>query len=207
MKIDRFNVQERFVHWMVAISFVYAALSGLAMWSRHLFWIATVLGGGETVRTLHPWGGTIFALILGFMFSRWASQMKLDAADREWLAKSGRYMVNDEKGMPESGKFNGGQKMLFWVEAAFALLLFLSGAILWFPEITPRVLRLGAVLLHPLAAIGSIGGIIVHIYMSLFAVPGSLKAMIEGYVSARWAKAHHPKWFRQITKTENENAR
>lgn len=207
MKIDRFNIRERFVHWLVAISFVYAALSGLAMWSRHLFWIAGVLGGGETVRALHPWGGTIFALVLGVMFSRWASQMKLDAADREWLAKSGRYMVNDEKGMPESGKFNGGQKMLFWVEAAFALLLFLSGAILWFPEITPRVLRLGAVLVHPLAAIGSIGGIIVHIYMSLFAVPGSLKAMTEGHVSARWAKAHHPKWFRQRTTNENESAR
>lgn len=207
MKIDRFNIQERFVHWMVAISFVYAALSGVAMWSRHLFWIATVLGGGETVRALHPWGGTIFALVLGFMFSRWANQMKLDADDRVWLSKSHRYAMNDETGIPEPGKFNAGQKMLFWMQSAFALLLFASGVILWFPEITPRVLRLGAVLIHPLAAIGSIGGIIVHVYMSAFAVPGSLKAMTEGYVSAGWAKAHHPKWFRQITKNENESAR
>ena len=70
--IDRFNIKERFIHWMVAICFLYAALSGLAMWSRHLFWIATVLGGGEMVRELHPWGGSIFALVLGLMFRNWA---------------------------------------------------------------------------------------------------------------------------------------
>ena len=177
MKIDRFNFGERAVHWMVAICFVYAALSGLAMWSRHLLWIATVLGGGETVRGLHPWGGTLFAVVLGVMFSRWTSQMKLDSEDWAWLKLSHRYAMNDETGVPESGKFNAGQKMLFWMQSASAILLFASGAILWFPELMPRVLRLGAVLVHPLAAIGSIGGIIVHVYMSAFAVPGSLRAM------------------------------
>lgn len=202
--IDRFNIKERFIHWMVAICFLYAALSGLAMWSRHLFWIATVLGGGEMVRELHPWGGSIFALVLGLMFRNWASQMKLDSEDRIWLRKSHRYAMNDESGVPESGKFNAGQKMLFWMQATSALLLFLSGAILWFPEIMPRALRLGAVLVHPLAAIGSIGGIILHVYMSAFAVPGSLRAMTQGFVTRGWAKAHHGKWFRQITKVEND---
>ncbi len=205
--IDRFNIKERFIHWMVAICFIYAALSGLAMWSRHLFWIATVLGGGETVRALHPWGGIIFALALGFMFRNWASQMKLDSDDKVWLKMSHRYAMNDEAGVPPSGKYNAGQKMLFWMQSAFTLLLFLSGMILWFPEIMPRTLRLGAVLVHPLAAIGSIGGIILHIYMSAFAVPGSLRAMTRGFVTPGWAKAHHRKWFQQTTKIEDERAR
>ena len=198
--VGRFDVRERFVHWMVAISFVYSALTGLSMWSRKLFWVASVFGGGETVRSMHPFGGVLFAFALGMIFKNWASQMKIDADDIKWLKQSPRYARNDESGMPESGKFNAGQKMLFWLQSISALLLFASGMVLWFPEIMPRVLRLSAVLVHPLAAIASIGGIIIHIYMSAFAVPGSLRAMLEGWVTPGWAKAHHAKWYREITK-------
>ena len=198
--VGRFDVRERFVHWMVAISFVYSALTGLSMWSRKLFWVASVFGGGETVRSMHPFGGVLFAFGLGMIFKNWASQMKIDAEDKKWLKQSPRYAMNDESGMPESGKFNAGQKMLFWLQSISALLLFASGMVLWFPELMPRVLRLSAVLVHPLAAIASIGGIIIHIYMSAFAVPGSLRAMLEGWVTPGWAKAHHAKWYREITK-------
>ena len=199
-RVGRFDVRERFVHWMVAISFVYSALTGLSMWSRKLFWVASVFGGGETVRSMHPFGGVLFAFALGMIFKNWASQMKIDADDIKWLKQSPRYARNDESGMPESGKFNAGQKMLFWLQSISALLLFASGMVLWFPELMPRVLRLSAVLVHPLAAIASIGGIIIHIYMSAFAVPGSLRAMLEGWVTPGWAKAHHAKWYREITK-------
>ena len=65
--VNRFDVRERFVHWMVAISFVYSALTGLSMWSRKLFWIASVFGGGETVRSMHPFGGVLFAFALGMI--------------------------------------------------------------------------------------------------------------------------------------------
>ena len=196
-KIRRFDLLERFVHWIVAITFLYAAFSGLSMWSRKLYWISAVLGGGVTVRAMHPIIALIFAAAFARMFVKWASQMKLDADDRVWLANSHKYAMNQEEGLPEVGKFNGGQKMMFWMQALFTALLLVSGAVLWFPELMPRALRLGAVLLHPLAAIGAIGGIIVHIYMGTAAVPGSIKAMVRGVVSPRWAAAHHPKWFRE----------
>ena len=196
-KIRRFDLLERFVHWIVAITFLYAAFSGLSMWSRKLYWISAVLGGGVTVRAMHPIVALIFAAAFARMFVKWASQMKLDADDRVWLANSHKYAMNQEEGLPEAGKFNGGQKMMFWMQALFTALLLVSGAVLWFPELMPRALRLGAVLLHPLAAIGAIGGIIVHIYMGTAAVPGSIKAMVRGVVSPRWAAAHHPKWFRE----------
>ncbi len=34
-------------------------------------------------------------------------------------------------------------------------------------------------------------------YMA-FWVKGSIKGMIEGKVSRRWAKKHHPRWYREI---------
>lgn len=201
IRIPRFSAAERITHWMAALCFLYTALTGLSMWSQKLFWIATIFGGGDTVRALHPWGGLLFTAALGAMFLRWNSRMRLDADDIEWLKQSRKYATNETAGMPEVGEFNGGQKMLFWMQTVFTLLLLITGVVLWFPSEMPRVLRLGAVLLHPLAAIGSIGGIIVHIYMGTAAVPGALKSMTRGYVTEEWAAAHHPKWLRQTPKS------
>lgn len=192
--VERFSYAERALHWMSAISFLYSAFSGLAMWSHKLFWMSMVFGGGESTRASHPWAGTIFAAILGTMFLRWAKYMGLTADDRKWLAMSRQYAMHQEAGLPGPGRFNGGQKMLFWLQSVSALVLFASGAVLWFPEAAPRSLRLAAVLIHPLAAIASIGGIIVHVYMGTAVVPGALTAMIRGTVTERWAASHHPKW-------------
>ncbi len=199
-KIPRFSWTERAIHWMAALSFLYAALTGLALWTPHLFWLATVFGGGETVRWGHPWGGIFFAVVLAFMFRNWARQMRLDAEDKVWLRNAHKYAVHDESGLPEPGRFNAGQKMLFWLQAVCTLLLFASGVVLWWPELMPRALRLAAILLHPLAAIASIGGIIIHIYMGTAAVPEAFRGMIQGWVRPGWAASHHPKWFREISK-------
>ena len=53
-KLVRFSFAERARHWMAALSFLYAALSGLALWSPHLFWLSSVLGGGERPRSSPP---------------------------------------------------------------------------------------------------------------------------------------------------------
>jgi formate dehydrogenase subunit gamma len=199
-RVPRFNFQERAIHWLAALSFLYAALTGLALWSPRLFWLASIFGGGNTVRGWHPWGGLIFSVALGFMFRNWAGQMRLDAEDRAWLRQAHRYATHDEEGLPEAGRFNAGQKMLFWTQSTSTLFLFFSGLALWFPETMPRSLRLAAILIHPIAAIISIGGIIVHIYMGTAAVPEAFRGMIQGWVRPGWAASHHPKWYREIRK-------
>lgn len=197
--IDRFSFAERASHWISALCFLYAMFTGLALWSPKLFWLSGVFGGGETVRAWHPWAGLFFSIALGVMFRRWAGQMQLDQDDQTWLAKSHLYAQNIEAGLPESGRFNAGQKMLFWVQSSSAFFLLLSGVVIWFPEVAPRGLRLAAILLHPLCASVSMGGIIVHIYMSTLGVPGALHAMVRGKVSAGWARSHHGKWFREVS--------
>jgi formate dehydrogenase subunit gamma len=132
------------------------------------------------------------------MFRRWHGQMRFDTDDRVWLRNAHRYARHDERGLPESGRFNAGQKALFWLQAGAALLLLASGIVLWFPESMPRALRLTAVLVHPLAAIAAIGGIILHIYMGTAAVPEAFRGMIQGWVRPGWASSHHPKWYRQM---------
>ncbi len=202
-RIQRFSFAERAVHWLAAGSFFYAALSGLSLWTPQLYWLATVFGGGEATRRWHPWGGVVFGLALAKMFLGWARQMKLDASDRAWLRRSHRYAVHDHEGLPEAGRFNGGQKMLFWIQSLAFVFLFVSGLVLWFPELTsvPRGLRFVAILVHPAAAIVAMGGIIVLVYMGTAAVPGAFRGMVRGWVDHDWARAHHPKWFRDIEKS------
>jgi formate dehydrogenase subunit gamma len=197
-KITRFNVTERLVHWAVALSFLYAALTGLSLWSPRLYWLAAVFGGGVTVRAWHPWAGVLFVAIFGKMFLAWRRQMRLDSDDRRWLRLAHRYATHDYAALPEAGRFNGGQKSLFWLQALNGVLLLLSGIILWWPESMSRLLREAAVLIHPIAGILAIAGLIVHIYMGTAATPGSFRAMTQGWVKPGWAASHHPKWYREI---------
>ena len=42
VKIPRFSLGERVAHWTAALSFLYLALTGLALWTPHLYWLAFV---------------------------------------------------------------------------------------------------------------------------------------------------------------------
>ncbi len=197
--VKRFSYYERVVHWTVAITFVYMTLTGLPLWSPRLYWLAAVMGGGETVRAWHPWGGVVFSFALGLMFINWARHMLLDKDDRRWLMRAHKYAMHETSELPDAGRFNGGQKMMFWIQILLTVLLLASGIVLWWPESMPRPWRLAAILIHPASAVLSMGGIIVHFYMATFASPGSLRGMIRGWVDKDWATAHHPKWHREIS--------
>ena len=149
-KVTRFTLSERLIHWIVALSFLYAALSGLSLWSPRLYWLAAVLGGGVTVRIWHPLVGLLFVGIFAAMFLSWKRQMRLDKDDRRWLRLAHRYAAHDYAALPEAGRFNGGQKSLFWLQSVNGVLLLLSGIVLWWPESMSRPLREAAVLVHPM---------------------------------------------------------
>ena len=196
-KVIRFTLAERLVHWLVALSFLYAALTGLSLWSPRLYWLASIFGGGVTVRGWHPLGGLLFVLIFSVMFVSWKRQMRLDSDDRRWLRMAHRYAAHDYAALPEAGRFNGGQKSLFWLQSVNGVLLLLSGIVLWWPESMARPLREAAVVVHPISGILAIAGLIVHIYMGTAATPGAFRGMTQGWVKPGWAASHHAKWYRE----------
>jgi formate dehydrogenase subunit gamma len=202
-RIIRYTFNERLVHWAAAVSYVYLLLTGLALWTPALYWIAIVLGGGFLTRALHPIVGLFFAAITLWMWAMWRSAMRVNAADREWRKAMGHYMRNEDARMPQAGRFNYGQKALFWVMVLGALVLLISGLVLWFPDAVPRDLRVirdAAILLHAVSALVTIGGFIVHLYMGIFVVPGGLSAMTHGEVTETWARHHHPVWLNEVDK-------
>jgi formate dehydrogenase subunit gamma len=136
------------------------------------------------------------------MFSMWSAQMRPTGADKAWWDSIGHYIRNEDDQMPAAGRYNAGQKLLFWGFIICGVLLLLSGAILWFPEYVPwnlRFLRYLAVLIHPSAALLTIGLFLIHIYMSVFAERGAFGSIIRGDVSLAFAKRYHPGWYEEIT--------
>ncbi len=200
-RILRYGFQERLTHWIAAGSYTYLLLTGLAFWSPWCFWLAAILGGGQVSRMLHPWVGLIFTVAILKMYSMWVAQMRSTAADKSWWGSIGHYIRNEDDKMPAAGRYNPGQKLLFWGFLTCGILLFLTGIILWIPEYIPwnlRFLRYLAVLIHPAAALLTIALFLVHVYMSVFAERGAFGSIVRGDVSQAFAKRYHPAWYEEI---------
>jgi len=198
----RYTLRERLLHLLVGLTYVYLLLTGLAFYSPHLYWLAIVLGGGPTARVWHPLVGVIFFFGLSWMYVMWRRDMRMTETDRLWMKSFGSYIRNEDENLPGAGRFNPGQKQFFWVMLCCTILLLLSGLLLWFTEYIPwnwRILRFAAVLLHTGAALVTVGGFIIHIYMGTAVVPGGFASITRGKVSKAWAKMHHPLWFDEIT--------
>lgn len=148
-EIVRYSLPDRFIHWTVAFSFVYLALSGLGIFTPKLAWLLSVLGGGQVVRAWHPIVGCIFVVAVLFLFFKWLRDLKLTPDDRVWLKRVRDYMAGRDENVPPSGRFNAGQKLLFWAQVALVLVLLLSGIPIWFPEGLSRALRLWALVILP----------------------------------------------------------
>lgn len=200
-RILRYTLNERLNHWVAAASYIYLLLTGLAFYSPWLFWIAAALGGAAVSRMLHPWAGLIFFGAVLYMYKMWAAQMRSTASDKAWWDSVDHYIRNEDNKMPAAGRYNAGQKLLFWGFFWCAILLLLSGIVLWFSEYLPwslRFLRYISVLVHPAAALLTIGLFLIHIYMSVFAERGAFGSVIRGDVSREFAKRYHPGWYEEI---------
>jgi formate dehydrogenase subunit gamma len=200
-RIRRYSLQERVVHWIAGISYLYLLLTGLAFWSPWLFWLATLFGGGTVSRELHPWAGLVFVVATFFMYGLWANQMHTTQSDKEFWRALPHYIRNEDEEVPPADRFNGGQKLLFWGFFWCGILLLLSGLILWFPYLIPwslRYFRYAAVIVHPVTALLTIALFIIHVYMGVALERGSFHSMVSGDVSEGWARKFHPTWYERL---------
>ena len=196
--IERYTFHERLCHWITGFTYLYCLSTGLAFYTPYLFWIAIALGGGPTSRFWHPIVGLAFLSATLWMHSIWRRDVAMDPDDRKWLDHTEDYVTHHDERVPPQGRFNAGQKLYYWAMYYGALALLISGVPMWIPEYMPIWLRPFMILLHECAALVTIGAFIIHVYMSVFLVPGSLGAMISGKVSAAWAKAHHRLWYDEV---------
>jgi formate dehydrogenase subunit gamma len=201
-RIVRYTAGKRINHWIVAISFVLLALSGLALFHPAMFWLTALFGGGPWTRILHPFIGCFMVVAFILLAAEFWKDNNLQPRDWVWLRNLQDVVNNREEHLPEVGRYNAGQKLLFFTIVGCLIGLLFSGIIIWrqyFSFYFPiELIRFGA-LLHAFCGFVLICAIIVHIYAAIW-VKGSIRAMTRGTVSPGWAWKHHRAWFREVTR-------
>ncbi|MGG5818335.1 formate dehydrogenase subunit gamma [Falsiroseomonas sp. HW251] len=201
--IQRFNVLERGAHWMTAGSFVVLALSGLNLTFGRFLILPLI--GPESFAALSLWGKFAhnflafpFALGVVLLFLLWVKDNIPNRLDIAWF-KAGGGLVGH--GHPEAGRFNGGQKMVFWITVLGGALVAASGFVLlfpfWFTDIAGMQV---AYIVHALLAVLMIAAMIGHIYIGSAGMEGAFDAMGSGQVDLNWAKQHHGRWVEEETR-------
>jgi formate dehydrogenase subunit gamma len=212
--LRRYSGSARINHWIVAISFVLLLITGLSLFHPSLYNIgATLFGSGQTVRWIHPWIGVV--LVIGFigLFLRFLPANLPAFTDFVWLAKIRSVLAGKDEYLPELGKYNAGQKFVFWSQAVLITVLFITGVGLWesklgfFEQLTgyrPTLDQLRwAAVIHATAAVLTIVVWIIHVYAAIW-VRGTIPAMVEGRVTGGWGWKHHRKWLRRQVKRPSE---
>jgi len=207
--IVRYTAGVRTNHWTVALFFVLAALSGLALFHPALFWLSHLFGGGPWTRILHPYIGLIMLIAFLFLAGVVWKDNRMQERDWAWLRQMKDVVNNREDRLPEVSRYNAGQKLLFFVLVVCMLGLILSGIVIWrayFSLYFPIGVIRAASLAHALFAFVLICAIIVHIYAAIW-VKGSVHAMTRGTVTPGWAWKHHRAWFRETTHATDSRPR
>ena len=198
--VNRYTVGARINHWITAVSLVLLAISGLAMFHPRLFFLTALFGGGQNTRAIHPWIGVV--LFFGFfgLFLRFWRANLWEHTDNVWLARLRDVLGGHEEKLPEVGKYNAGQKVVFWSMSVLIVVLITSGVVIWdqyFFEYTTLGQKQIAVLVHSITAIVAICVWIVHVYAAIW-VRGTISAMTRGQVTGGWAWRHHRRWLREL---------
>jgi formate dehydrogenase subunit gamma len=200
--IERFSPADRLAHWLMAITWVTLAITGLILSlgkpillpliGYTLFsWLAAF------AKNLHNFIGPILIFAVPWMFIRFVRDNGIGAEDIKWFLNIGGYFRGHEH---PSGKFNAGEKLVFWlVLVLFSTVLVVTGLILVFPNFdqTRQTMQLSNII-HMVTAYLAIALACVHVYLGTIGMTGAYRAMRDGYVDASWAEHHHALWYRDV---------
>lgn len=196
--IDRYTAGARLNHWINAILMICLALSGMALFHPSLFFLTELFGGGVWTRILHPWMGVLAMLSFLGLFIRFFRFNLWNRDDSAWMRNVNHVVAGREDKVPEAGKYNAGQKLVFWSMSVLTILLLTSGLALWdsqFGHLTTVDQKRLAAVVHALSAVVLISVVIVHVYAAIW-VHGTIRGMTRGSVTGGWAWRHHRKWLR-----------
>jgi len=198
--VSRYRGFTRINHWVTALSLIVLLISGLALFHPSLYFLTGLFGGGQNTRWLHPLVGILLFLSFFVLFAQLWKLNLPKPEDRTWVANIGDVVTGHEERLPELGKYNAGQKAVFWAMSGLIIVLIVSGVMVWeeyFPELVSLPVRRWAMLVHSLAAVLIILTFIAHVYAAVW-TRGTLRAMTRGTVTGGWAWRHHRKWLREL---------
>jgi formate dehydrogenase subunit gamma len=204
----RFNTIERFVHWMTATCFVGLALSGLNItFGKYLL---QPLIGPDAFASWSQWAKyahdylsfpfTLGVIAILLMWIAWNIPGKVDI---EWL-KEGGGMVGSKH--PPAGRFNAGQKLIYWIVVIGGTAVAATGYLLMFPFYATDIAGMQlAQMVHGIVAVLFVAVMIAHAYIGTIGMEGAFEGMWDGTVDINWAKEHHRLWLDEETASGHAN--
>jgi formate dehydrogenase subunit gamma len=211
--IRRFTPFERYIHWVMAITFCILGATGLIILLGKYVLLPVV---GYTLfawltslsKNLHNFVGPVFALSLVVFILAYIKDNVPRGHDPRWFKSAGGMFGGEH--VP-SGKFNAGEKGWFWVGVVvLSVVVSVTGLILNFPNFDQvRAVMIQANIIHAIAALAVMILSLGHIYMGTIGVDGAYQSMRYGYVDETWAKEHHQLWYEDVKsgKVKAETAR
>jgi formate dehydrogenase subunit gamma len=201
-QIERFSSVERVAHWTMAISFVVLAITGIViLFGKYiilpLVGHAAFAGLTTLAKNLHNFVGPLFIFALVIFITLFIRENLWKSWDGAWFGKFGGLLSGEH--VP-SGKFNAGEKSLFWMlVVGLCSVIGVTGLILNFPNWNQgREAMQIANLIHGICAILAMAMACFHIYLGTVGMQGALAAMKTGYVDETWAKEHHQYWYEEV---------
>jgi formate dehydrogenase subunit gamma len=122
--------------------------------------------------------------------------------DMDWLKQGGGFIKS--KHAP-AGRFNAGEKAVFWLALGAGAAVAVSGYLLLFPFYATNIAGMQiAQVVHAVVAILFVAVIIAHIYIGTLGMEGAFEAMGTGEVDLNWAKEHHDQWLAEQVAKERQ---
>ena len=200
--IERFKPIDRYAHWLLAITWVALAITGLILSIGKTVLLPLI---GYTLfswlaafsKNVHNFVGPILIIAIPLMFVRFVRDNGLGMEDVKWFTNIVGYFKGHEY---PSGKFNAGEKLVFWIVLVLlSTILVASGLVLLFPNFDQtRSTMQYANIIHVVCAYVAMALACVHIYLGTIGMRDAYRAMRDGYVDASWAKHHHLRWYEDI---------
>jgi len=209
-KVRRFNAFERFSHWLTAISFVVLGLTGLNITFGKILLLPMI--GPEAFSSLsqaakyvHNFVSASFVIGLVLIVALWIKDNIPQKVDIEWIKQGGGFIK--AKHAP-SGRFNAGEKLVFWFALGAGVAVIISGYLLMFPFYVTDIAGMQiAQVVHAVIAVLFVAVIIAHIYIGTLGMEGAFEAMANGDVDLNWAKEHHDLWLVHQLASEERQGR
>ncbi len=200
IKIPRFNGFERFSHWLTAVSFVILGLTGLNI-TFGKFLLLPVIGPdnfstlSQAAKYVHNFVSFAFVVGLVLIVTMWIKDNFPRYVDIVWLKEGGGFIKTKH---PPAGRFNAGEKLVFWFALAGGAAVIASGYLLMFPFYITGIFGMQiAQAVHAVIALLFVAMILAHIYIGTIGMEGAFEAMGEGTVDRNWAKEHHSLWLEE----------
>ncbi len=198
--IVRFSAFERFVHWMTAVCFIVLAISGLNITFGNkllLPWMGpeAFTAWSQWAKYAHNYLSFPFTLGVVTICLMWIAWNFPSKADVEWL-KAGGGIIGKEH--PPARRFNGGQKLIYWIVVLGGGAVAITGYLLMFPFWGTGIAGMQtAQIVHGIVSVLFVAAMLGHIYIGSIGMEGAFEAMGTGTVDENWAKQHHSLWLEE----------